>query len=636
MLETIKLTSEFWSRYQEVVSKNVIPYQWQALNDQLPDAEPSHAVKNFEIAAGLAEGEYYGEVFQDSDVAKWIETVAYSLREYPNQELSDQVDRLIDVIGQAQEEDGYLNTYYQLKHPENKWANLRDNHELYCAGHFIEAAVAYYQSTGKRQLLTIMEKFVELIHRTFGSELGKRHGYPGHEEIELALLRMYDVTDNPMHLELAKYFIEERGKTPNYFEGEKEERQGKDLTWNDDHAINFGLGYEYQQAHLPIRQQEQAVGHAVRAVYYYTAVADLAKKIDDQSLTETVKRLWQDIVDYQMYITGGIGSSAIGESFTCHHDLPNDAMYCETCASVGLAFFANKMQQLELSGEYGDIFEKLIYNGTISGMNLTGDRFFYVNPLEINQFQKHRKDQEHVLYERQKWLKTACCPPNLARFIASLDGYLLSEAPGALAIHQYISCEYQLEGFGLKIESDLPWSGSIHLTIETKEMVKKAIRLRIPEWTKENVHIFVNQQRQTPTIEKGYVTLEEKWQNTDVITLEFDMTPRLIYANQQVIENIGKVAIQKGPVIYCVEELDNGADLASLYIEDLADVEIQVLPSLYQGRALTFTGYRMTGNSAKMYHDKGVTFEKNTLTAVPYYAWGNRGYGEMRVWLNKY
>ena len=638
MADNIKVTSDFWNYYKELVSKNVIPYQWQALNDQLIDAEPSHAIKNFRIAAGLESGDYYGEVFQDSDVAKWIETVAYSLKDFPDIALEKTVDELIDVIGMAQEEDGYLNTYYQLKSPENKWRNLRDNHELYCAGHFIEAAVAYYQVTGKDKLLRIVEKFVVLINELFGFEEGKRRGYPGHEEIELALLRLYDVTQNPMHLDLAKYFIEVRGEQPNYFETEKVERQGADLTWNDDNHVNFGLGYEYQQAHESIRKQEEAVGHAVRAVYYYTSVADLAAKTDDAELKKIVKRLWENIINSKMYITGGIGSSAIGESFTCSHDLPNDSMYCETCASVGLAFFADKMLALETNSEYGDIIEKLIYNGTISGMNLEGNSFFYVNPLEINHSQQHRKDQEHVLYERQKWLKTACCPPNLARFIASIERYILTEREHHLMIHQYISNEYQSKetpGFRLSQESELPWDGHIELKVLTEEAVAKKLSLRIPEWS-DSYEIAVNGKQVVYSEKNGYVTFERTWANQDEITLQFNFAPKLVYSNSKVENNIGKVAIQKGPVVYCIEEIDNGTNLAELFIKDLEEVTHQKLDSLNGGEVLAFKGFRQVNKNPKLYHSDAVSFEEVDLLAVPYFLWGNRQYGEMRVWLNKF
>lgn len=638
MLGNIKITSQFWNYYRELVSKNVIPYQWKALNDQLPSAEPSHAIKNFRIVAGLEAGEYYGEVFQDSDVAKWIETVAYSLKEFPDQKLEEKVDELIDIIAMAQDSDGYLNTYYQLKAPKNKWKNLRDNHELYCAGHFIEAAVAYYKTTGKSKLLEVVEKFVELINQLFGTEEGKKRGYPGHEEIELALLKLYDVTKNPAHLNLAKYFIEVRGESPNYFEQEKIDRDGDDLTWNDDNNVNFGLGYEYQQAHKPVRQQQEVVGHAVRAVYYYTAIADLAKKTNDEELTKVVKRLWHDIVNSKMYITGGIGSSAIGESFTCSHDLPNDSMYCETCASIGLAFFADKMLYIEKNSEYGDIIEKLIYNGTISGMNLDGNRFFYVNPLEINQTQKYRKDQEHVLQERQKWLKTACCPPNLARFIASVERYIISENRECITTHQYISNNYQsatTDGLYLTQESSFPWSGIVAFKIQTKISTSKELSFRIPEWSGDYT-IKINGEIKVAVPKKGYITLFEKWSDNDEIIIEFDCQPKLIFSNSKVEKNIGKVAIQKGPVVFCIEEVDNGTNLSRVFVDKLTNLKIIENESLNYGEMILFEGLKQVDKSSKLYHSDEIYFEEIQLTAVPYFLWGNRGYGEMKVWLNKY
>src|SRR5690606_21768919 len=303
---SVKISDKFWRHYQEVVREQVIPYQWEALNDRLPNTAPSHAIENFRIAAGEAEGEFYGMVFQDSDVAKWLEAVAFSIETKQNPELEKTADEVIDLLGRAQGEDGYLNTYYTVKEPEKRWTNVRDNHELYCAGHLIEAAVAYYRATGKDKFLNIMIKYADYIDTVFGPEEDKIKGYPGHQEIELALVKLYDVTGNKKYLNLSKFFIDERGKQPHYFDIEKEKR-------NDTNPFWFNNNYAYHQAHKPVREQKEAVGHAVRAVYMYTAMADLAAKTNDPELKKVCETLWENVTRKQMYITGGIGSMVFGE-----------------------------------------------------------------------------------------------------------------------------------------------------------------------------------------------------------------------------------------------------------------------------------------------------------------------------------
>lgn len=340
----VKINDRFWGRYLEVVRNHVIPYQWDALNDRLPDTSPSHAIENFRIAVGESSGEYYGMVFQDSDIAKWLEAVAYSLENEPNEELEKTADEVIALLGRAQDENGYLNTYYTVKEPNNRWTNIRDNHELYCAGHLIEAAVAYYQATGKKQFLDIMCKYADHIDSVFGPEEDKLKGYPGHQEIELALVKLYDVTGQEKYLNLSKYFIDERGKQPHYFDIEKEKRKETKPFWfNDDYA--------YHQAHKPVREQKEAVGHAVRATYMYTAMTDLALKTKDESLKKACEELWNNVTQKQMYVTAGIGSMEFGESFSFNYDLPNDLSYTETCASIALVFWANRMLQLEANNK---------------------------------------------------------------------------------------------------------------------------------------------------------------------------------------------------------------------------------------------------------------------------------------------
>ena len=373
----VTVKDSFWSPIMETTRKQMIPYQWKALNDEIPDIEPSHCIQNFRIAAGLEKGEFQGKVFQDSDVAKWIEAAAYSLKWHPDKALEKQIDETIDLIVMTQQPDGYIGTYYTINGLEKRWTNVMRHHELYCAGHMLEAAVAYYGVTGKRKFLDAMIRFVDYIDTVFGLEEGKIHAYPGHEVIEMALMRLYQITQDEKHLRLAKYFIDERGKQPCYFEGEIK-KYGNVYPWADSY-----FQFNYYQAGAPVREMKDAVGHAVRAVYLYSGMADVARETGDERLYEACTAMWDSIVNRRMYITGAIGSSAYGEAFTIDYDLPGDLVYGETCASVGMVFFAQRMLKMKPEGEYADIMERLLYNGTISGMALDGKSFFYVNPLEV-------------------------------------------------------------------------------------------------------------------------------------------------------------------------------------------------------------------------------------------------------------
>ncbi|WP_179031222.1 glycoside hydrolase family 127 protein [Paenibacillus kribbensis] len=629
----------FWKKYKQVVAEEVIPYQWKALNDELPDTEPSHAIENFKIAAGESSGEYYGTVFQDSDIAKWLETVAFSLRDHPNPALEERADEVIALLGRAQAEDGYLNTYYLLKEPDNRWTNLRDNHELYCTGHFIEAAVAYYETTGKTKFLHIMEKYVDLIQQIFGTEEGKRKGYPGHEEIELALIKLYDVTAKDQYLKLAQYFIEQRGQHPIYFAEERENRKHiqTEPTWNDDNNINFGLGFEYQQAHQPVREQKEAVGHAVRAMYLYIAMADLAAKTGDASLLQTCETLWEDVTNRKMYITAGIGSAVNGEAFTCQHDLPNDTMYCETCASVGLAFWANRMLRLSPDRKYADVLERALYNGTISGMDLDGKRFFYVNPLEVNPHQKSRKDQEHVKTERQKWFFCACCPPNLARMIASVEDHIYTQTDDTLYTHLYIAGKVNLNLSGQAVEITqthrYPWDADLSFSIHVTEPTSFTWALRIPGWCKQ-AEVKVNGEAiSLDHLAKGYAEIQRIWNDGDVVSLHLAMPVERIRSNPLVSMNQQQIALQRGPVVFCLEEVDNGSNLAGLRLPKESLITEEFSENLLGGIVkLTTEGYRVKSSTA-LYSSEPPELVPQQITAIPYYAWCNRAKGEMRVWV---
>jgi Uncharacterized protein conserved in bacteria len=434
-LNKVRIEDSFWSEYIRLVRDVVVPYQWEALNDRVPEAEPSYAIRNLKIAAGDESGEFGGMVFQDSDVSKWLEAVGYLLASGPDPDLEEVADGVVDLIGRAQQPDGYINTYFTLKEPDNRWTNLAECHELYCAGHLIEAAVAYYSATGKSKILDIACRFADYIDTVFGREPGKLQGYDGHQEIELALVRLYQVTGRPKYLELSQYFLDQRGTKPHFYASEFEKRGGKV------HFPQLDMAHDlsYSQAHLPVREQETAEGHAVRAVYMATAMADVAAKSGDVSLLDACKRLWRNIVSRRMYITGGIGSMEHGESFTFDYDLPNDTVYAETCASIGLIFFAQRMLQIEPVSEYADVLERALYNTVVSGMSRDGTRFFYVNPLEVHPEACGKNHiYDHVKPVRQGWFSCACCPPNIARLLASLGGYIYSSKDRTLYTHLYI------------------------------------------------------------------------------------------------------------------------------------------------------------------------------------------------------
>ncbi|WP_347549130.1 beta-L-arabinofuranosidase domain-containing protein [Pseudalkalibacillus hwajinpoensis] len=635
--ENIEITDSFWKKRIELIRNQVIPYQWEALNDRLPETDPSHAIENIRIAAGDKEGEYYGMVFQDSDVAKWLEAVAYSLEHQTDSELEQTADELIDLLGSAQGEDGYLNTYYTIKEQEKRWTNVRDNHELYCAGHLIEAAVAYYRATGKRRFLSIMKRYADYIDRVFGSDEGKIKGYPGHQEIELALVKLYDVTEEEKYLNLSKFFIDERGKQPHFFEVEKKKREEDKPFWfNNDHA--------YSQAQLPVRDQQEAVGHSVRAVYMYTAMADLAVRTNDDSLKKACETLWENVTKKQMYITAGIGSMEFGEAFSFNYDLPNDLSYTETCASIGLIFWAKRMLDLEVHHEYADTMERALYNGTISGMDLDGKKFFYVNPLEVlPEATEKRHDQKHVKPIRQKWFGCACCPPNLARLIASIGHYIYSKREEELFVHLYMGHETTMDITGQQVEfrqeTNYPWDGNVSIEVSPQTDHFFTLALRIPGWTNKAI-VKINGEviDHEPIIKNGYVYIKRTWKANDKVELSFEMTIERVYANPNVRHNIGKVAIQRGPVVYCLEQVDNGETLNAILLPESSTLQADYDTDLLDGVVVvTGEAERIVDSSWEnsLYQSAKGEMTSMKIKAVPYYAWCNRKPGEMIVWINE-
>ncbi|WP_341278650.1 beta-L-arabinofuranosidase domain-containing protein [Paenibacillus sp. FSL H8-0537] len=640
-LTDVRIQDPLWSRYIDLVRDVVVPYQWMALNDQVEGAEPSHALRNFRIAAGHEQGEFYGMVFQDSDVAKWLEAVGYLLAAKPDPDLEILADGVIDVIAAAQQPDGYLNTYYTVKEPEMRWSNLCECHELYCAGHMIEAGVAYYQGTSKRKLLDVVCRLADYIDTVFGSEPGKLQGYDGHQEIELALVKLYRETGNEKYLNMSVYFLNERGRQPFYYDEEWVKR-GRTHHWESSFMIEEK---EYSQAHLPIREQDKAEGHAVRAVYMATGMADVAAETGDQSLLEACRRLWSNIVTRRMYITGGIGSMAQGEAFSLDYDLPNDTVYAETCASIGLIFFANRMLQIESNGEYADVMERALYNTVISGMSQDGTKFFYVNPLEVVPHTCGKnKNYNHVKPERQGWFGCACCPPNVARLLASLGDYIYTIRNNTIFTNLYIGgeleCQLDEGHVVLKQQSHFPRDGAVRFEVQSEGVVPFTLALRLPNWC-DHAQLRINgvQMEIEDKIINGYVHVSKHWMKGDIVEWDLSMPILRMEGHPLVRQTAGKVALQHGPFVYCMEEVDNGANLHQLALPKNGRLDLQYEDGLLGGiPTITAEAVRYTSSdwNGSLYRSEADwRLEPVRVTFIPYYAWANRGLGEMSVWVRQ-
>ncbi len=616
----------FIGRYQRLVKDVVIPYQYSVLRDEAPDTEKSHVIQNFINAGKALRGEdtgdgFYGMVFQDSDAAKWIEAAAYSLADFPDAELEKTVDGVIDIIADAQDEDGYLDTCFTVKDKDRRWTNLLEAHELYCAGHMMEAACAYYEATGKRKLLDVMLKNAGHIYKHFITD-GNR-GCPGHPEVELALMKMYRVTGNKHCLELAEYFINTRGCDPHFYQEEADKRDW--TVWGSDPWDN-----DYRQSGKPVREQTDATGHAVRAVYLYTGMADLASETDDKELFAACRRLWESITQRRMYVTGGIGSTVVGEAFSVDYDLPSDTAYSETCASIGLMFFASRMLENDVNGEYADVMEQAFYNTVLAGMQLDGNRFFYVNPLEVTPgIAGVSPTHRHDLPERPKWYACACCPPNAARLISSFGQYAYGENDDTAFCHLYAAGEVRF-GNGMELTCETAYPYGFDVTYKIKKSGRMAVR--IPAWSKK-YSLSLNGEKLEAAPQKGYVYITVK--DGDTVKLTLDDSARLVYASSKVPALSGKAAIRRGPLVYCFEGADNGGDVLSLSLKKggkLTAAEYD--EKLLNGTVKIFAEAIRRADTESLYTDTAPEETVCTAEAVPYYTWGNRGAGQMRVWLS--
>ena len=624
-----RIDDSFWNRYTRLVTQQIIPYQHRVLHDLLPGAPESHCIRNFRIAAGLEEGDFRGWVFQDTDLAKWLEAVAYSLAYAPDPELERVADDMIRLIGMAQEKNGYLNTYFSTLHPGQQYCNLKEGHELYTAGHFIEAAVAYYRATGKKEFLGIMSACADHICRVFHTE-EYAMAVPGHEEIELALVKLADATGNEAYAQMAKDFIDRRGCS-DYLNNEHTLERFVDV-WHDRNPYVS----QYGQAHKPVRQQDTAEGHAVRALYLYCGMADIAGRYGDQELLDACIRLYENITQKRMYITGGVGSSGTLERFTTDYDLPNDTAYAESCASIALALFCRRLAHITGEAKYMDTAEQALMNTVLAGVALDGKSFFYVNPLEVvPAFCLPATDKNHVKPRRQSWFGCACCPPNIARTLASLGEYALSGNGEDVWVEIPVSGTYDVVLGGIKatlrIDSDLPYAGRVRLRLTSEQPIEKGrLLLRLPGYAQAPV-LKINGADSPIFTEKGYIPLPP-----GDAELVFQMPARLIYGSPHLAADNGRCAVKKGPLVYCLEETDNGPDLSALSIDPDAPLDERFDLTLFGGTVtVTAQGWRLDAKAfgENLYSTQKPPKTPCTLRFVPYCFWGNREPGEMAVWV---
>ncbi len=621
----VKLDDEFWAPRLEVNRTVTIPYLFRM-------DEETGRVDNFRIAAGLTEGRHTGKRYNDSDVFKAMEAAAYSLRVHPDPGLRKKLDELVTIAGKAQEPDGYLFTTRTID-PGNpapgagkeRWSNLRVSHELYNLGHMYEAAVAHYVTTGEPTFLDIAVKNADLLVRTFGP--GKRHGFPGHQEIEIGLGKLYRVTGDRKYLDLARFFLDERGR---YHGGETYPPDSPFVIYNSD---------EYLQNHKPVLEQNEAVGHAVRATYMYSGMVDVAALGGRPEYAAAAGRLWENVTGKKLYITGGIGSTGEYEAFGGDYDLPNARAYAETCASIGNALWNQRLFQLSGDGKYIDILERIIYNGLISGVSLSGDRFFYRNPLE-----------SAGGYERSAWFEVACCPANIARFLPTLPGYIYATAKDGLYINLFVAGTARVDVGGRPVdltqETKYPWEGTVRILVNPRPPRRFTVMLRIPGWalnrpvptdlyrfldpSEQPVRLWVNRKPVEFEVENGYVLLNRKWRPNDLIELILPMSNRRIGADKRVREDEGKAALQRGPIVFCAEGVDNGGRVLNLVLPDEAELEYWQRPDLLGGVAILTA----RAEAVEMATDgKIVSRRPHDFMAVPYFGWANRGPGEMAVWL---
>jgi len=621
--KNVRIDGDFWRERLDTVLTQTIPSQHRQLEkngilESLTIPQPPPPLR---IAPNSHN--FTTQIFWDSDVGKWIEAASYALGHRRDAGIEAKVDTIVEDLAKAQLPDGYLNCWYIGREPEQRWTNLRDNHELYCAGHMLEGAVAYFHATGKRRFLDVMLRYVDHIMATFGPGAGQKKGYCGHQEIEIALIKLYDVTRDRRHLDFAAYLINERGhQPPHYFDVEAAAR-------GEDPRSFWAKTYEYNQSHKPVRQQDKVVGHAVRAMYMYAAMADLAAEFGDADLKRACEILWHDVTSRQMYVTAGLGPSKFNEGFTEYYDLPNETAYAETCATVALIFWAQRMLNIELDGRYADVLEQALYNGALSGLSRDGEHYFYENPLA--------SDGRH---KRWAWHTCPCCTMNVSRLVASVGGYFYSTSNDVLAMHLYggNSARVSLGGRNVEIKetSRYPWSGKIAIRIDPEEATEFAMRLRIPGWSR-TASATVNGVAVEfgGSVLNGYLEIRRHWQQGDTILLDLPMPVERIYANPRVRMDVGRVALKRGPLVYCAEQADNMLPVTSLRVPRGAAISIAERDDLFGGIVtLAVDGCAIDVKwGDDLYRSAAPSTQPTRWVALPYFLWNNREPGEMAVWI---
>ncbi|MDO8319413.1 glycoside hydrolase family 127 protein [Rhodoferax sp.] len=620
----VELQDGLWAPRQKAVRERTVPflyaqYEKNGLFEALDvDSPPGPLRIPFNGRPNTA------VMYWDSDIAKWIETASYTLATHYDPALDARIDDLVARIAKAQRPDGYFNTYFIRREPAKRWTNLRDWHELYCAGHMIEAAVAHAQATGKQDLIEVVRRYADYIATIFGPGPNQRRGYCGHPEIELALVKLYRLTGARSYLDLAKFFVDERGRQPHYFDQEA-------IARSEDPAAQYYGTYEYSQSHTPVREQREVVGHAVRAMYLYSAMADLAGEFDDVSLMAACKALWADVTTKRLYVTGGLGPSERNEGFTADYDLPNETAYAETCAAVGMIFWAHRMLLVERDARYADIMELALYNGALSGLSLDGERFFYDNPLASRG--GHR---------RWTWHRCPCCPPNIGRLVASLGQYVYSTGPDEAAVHLYIASNARLSVGGVNVslqqKTQYPWKGEIEILVEPEKTVEFALRLRVPAWCR-SASLAINGTKFDieATMDRGYAHIKRRWQKGDEVKLSLDMPAERVYANPEVLADVGRVVLKRGPIIYCLEGADNDAPTHRIALPKSNPIEAHFERNLLSGVGM-LTAEAVVVQSwegGELYRTDPPTMERTTLRAIPYSFWSNRDSEEMSVWIRE-
>lgn len=617
-IASVKVTDTFWSKWLDTVSNVTIPTQHQQL-------VTTERLKNFERAAKGEKGGFEGFRFNDSDVYKWIEACALSLIERPSSSNRKLMDDVVQLIADAQMPDGYLNTFFQLNEPEKRWRNLSMMHEMYCAGHLIEAACAHHECTGNKDLLNVAIKLADHIMATFNPQT--RPGACGHEELELALIKLAENTGDAKYREYARWQVDIRGQRPSFFYKEFEDEGsvalspvGMPFLLTDGHYSG-----EYLQDHLPVREHTSVVGHAVRAMYLYIAATQLAEDQNDEAMEQAMTRCWHSLADRRMYITGGIGPSGRNEGFTHDYDLPNHSAYAETCAAIGLGLWGHRLFEQTGDSSYIDVVERALYNGALSGISQSGDLYFYDNPLES------RGD-----HARTPWFSCACCPPNIARFIGQVGQLAIGEAPDGLWINLPIGCQADTSFGTVVVESNYPWSSTLTVKVKDLKQASFTLRIRIPGWC-DDCGVECPTADEPADFEGGYAVYNRTWAEGDTVTVDFEMAPKWIEAHPGVLDDLGRAALTVGPLVYCLESPEMAVPQRFSANTEEETTVIWEADKLGGVNVVRVEGAAdMDSPDGELYAPVGTREQVMTSAElIPYFAWNNRGKSHMQVWLRE-